>query len=69
MGLKHVHGEDGWYAYRPPASVCRCGSCEDEDPGLRQLVCDSVIDGLDCDTWFTPDDLPDFETAWRSARF
>lgn len=69
MGLKHVHGEDGWYAYRPAMAGCRCGSCEDENPELRVLICESVINSLDCDEEFGVSDLPDFETAWRSARF
>ena len=81
MGLKdHVHGDDGWYAYRPPLKGCRCGSCEDENPELRTLICDSVIPcpcrepddfphAEDCEHEISPTDVDNFDELWQNARF
>lgn len=76
--MTHIHGDDGWYACRPPLKGCRCGSCEDENPELRTLICDSVIEYrdsddfphlADCEEEFGVEDLDNFDELWRNARF
>lgn len=75
---EHVHGEDGWYAYRPPLKGCRCMSCTDDSPELRVLICDSVIEYrdsddfpylADCEEEFGVDALDNFDELWQNARF
>lgn len=73
--MSHVHGEDGWYAARPSLAGCRCGSCEDEDPEVRYLICNSLIHDpqheyvIDCEYEITPEDVDNFDELWRNARF
>lgn len=71
----HVHGDDGWYACRPPLKGCRCGSCEDENPELRTLICEGILHDpqheyvTECEYEISPTDVDNFDELWQNARF